>query len=566
MLKKLRLQNIALIDQAEIEFDDGLNVLSGETGAGKSVILDSINFVLGAKADKTMIRYGTQECLVEAEFLSNDEANKILSEYDIESDESLIIKRKFSIDGKGYIKINGETVTSGMLRKVTAHLVDVHGQSEHYELCKESSQLEVVDKYAGTEILSIKEKLIPFIKEVKEIQTKLKEFGGSESERAIKLDVLKFQINEIESADIKEGEEDELLSLKEKIKNGEKIVNSLSGAKSALIDDGEGIDCVVNAQRFIYQISGLSEEYLDISNRLDAVVEELNDIDSLIDDLSDDLDFDEKTADEVEERLDTYKILKKKYGNSYEKIQNFYYEAQKECEMLLNFEENTKALNAEKENLDDKIYGLYKELNSARQKAAKDFSEKVVAQLTTLGMKNARFDVSFKDLPSKEDMTYNANGIDGVEFLFSANLGEPLKPMSKVISGGEMSRFMLGMKSVICDLQDISTFIFDEIDTGISGKIAQTVAEKFARISLNKQIIAISHLPQICAMSDVSFLIYKHEKGEKTYTEVKKLNDDEKIYEILRLIGGNGESIYAKQHAEEMIKSANDFKKSIKHK
>ena len=566
MLKKLRLQNIALIDQAEIEFDDGLNVLSGETGAGKSVILDSINFVLGAKADKTMIRYGTQECLVEAEFLSNDEANKILSEYDIESDESLIIKRKFTSDGKGYIKINGETVTSGMLRKVTAHLVDVHGQSEHYELCKESSQLEVVDKYAGTEILSIKEKLIPFIKEVKEIQTKLKEFGGSESERAIKLDVLKFQINEIESADIKEGEEDELLSLKEKIKNGEKIVNSLSGAKSALIDDGEGIDCVVNAQRFMYQISGLSEEYLDISNRLDAVVEELNDIDSLIDDLSDDLDFDEKTADEVEERLDTYKILKKKYGNSYEKIQNFYYEAQKECEMLLNFEENTKALNAEKENLDDKIYGLYKELNSARQKAAKVFSGKVVAQLTTLGMKNARFDVSFKDLPSKEDMTYNANGIDGVEFLFSANLGEPLKPMSKVISGGEMSRFMLGMKSVICDLQDISTFIFDEIDTGISGKIAQTVAEKFAQISLNKQIIAISHLPQICAMSDVSFLIYKHEKGEKTYTEVKKLNDDEKVYEILRLIGGSGESTYAKQHAEEMIKSANDFKISIKHK
>ena len=566
MLKKLRLQNIALIDQAEIEFDDGLNVLSGETGAGKSVILDSINFVLGAKADKTMIRYGTQECLVEAEFLSNDEANKILSEYDIESDESLIIKRKFTSDGKGYIKINGETVTSGMLRKVTAHLVDVHGQSEHYELCKESSQLEVVDKYAGTEILSIKEKLIPFIKEVKEIQTKLKEFGGSESERAIKLDVLKFQINEIESADIKEGEEDELLSLKEKIKNGEKIVNSLSGAKSALIDDGEGIDCVVNAQRFMYQISGLSEEYLDISNRLDAVVEELNDIDSLIDDLSDDLDFDEKTAYEVEERLDTYKILKKKYGNSYEKIQNFYYEAQKECEMLLNFEENTKALNAEKENLDDKIYGLYKELNSARQKAAKVFSGKVVAQLTTLGMKNARFDVSFKDLPSKEDMTYNANGIDGVEFLFSANLGEPLKPMSKVISGGEMSRFMLGMKSVICDLQDISTFIFDEIDTGISGKIAQTVAEKFAQISLNKQIIAISHLPQICAMSDVSFLIYKHEKGEKTYTEVKKLNDDEKVYEILRLIGGSGESTYAKQHAEEMIKSANDFKISIKHK
>ncbi len=566
MLKKLRLQNIALIDQAEIEFDDGLNVLSGETGAGKSVILDSINFVLGAKADKTMIRYGTQECLVEAEFLSNDEANKILNEYDIESDESLIIKRKFSIDGKGYIKINGETVTSGMLRKVTAHLVDVHGQSEHYELCKESSQLEVVDKYAGTEILLIKEKLIPFIKEVKEIQTKLKEFGGSESERAIKLDVLKFQINEIESADINEGEEDELLSLKEKIKNGEKIVNSLSGAKSALIDDGEGIDCVVNAQRFMYQISGLSEEYLDISNRLDAVVEELNDIDSLIDDLSDDLDFDEKTADEVEERLDTYKILKKKYGNSYEKIQNFYYEAQKECEMLLNFEENTKTLNAEKEKLDDKIYGLYKELNSARQKAAKDFSEKVVAQLTTLGMKNAQFDVSFNDLPSKEDMMYNANGIDGVEFLFSANLGEPLKPMSKVISGGEMSRFMLGMKSVICDLQDISTFIFDEIDTGISGKIAQTVAEKFAQISLNKQIIAISHLPQICAMSDVSFLIYKHEKGEKTYTEVKKLNDDEKVYEILRLIGGSGESTYAKQHAEEMIKSAKDFKKFIKHK
>ena len=566
MLKKLRLQNIALIDQAEIEFDDGLNVLSGETGAGKSVILDSINFVLGAKADKTMIRYGTQECLVEAEFLSNDEANKILNEYDIESDESLIIKRKFTSDGKGYIKINGETVTSGMLRKVTAHLVDVHGQSEHYELCKESSQLEVVDKYAGTEILSIKEKLIPFIKEVKEIQTKLKEFGGSESERAIKLDVLKFQINEIESADIKEGEEDELLSLKEKIKNGEKIVNSLSGAKSALIDDGEGIDCVVNAQRFMYQISGLSEEYLDISNRLDAVVEELNDIDSLIDDLSDDLDFDEKTADEVEERLDTYKILKKKYGNSYEKIQNFYYEAQKECEMLLNFEENTKALNAEKEKLDDKIYGLYKELNSARQKAAKDFSGKVVAQLTTLGMKNARFDVSFKDLPSKEDMTYNANGIDGVEFLFSANLGEPLKPMSKVISGGEMSRFMLAVKNVTARAEQIPTMVFDEIDTGISGPTAQTVADTLASVSSHKnggyQCIVITHLPQIVAMADNSFVISKKVADGKTHTVVAEVRDDDKFAtEVARLMGGVGEhNLLA---AKALIQWCRDYKSKL---
>ncbi len=561
MLKKLLMTNVALVDYAEIEFSDGLNVLSGETGAGKSVIIDSINFVLGAKADKSMIRYGTSESVVTAIFTDVQSVNSILEEFDISVDDDLIIKRKFTIEGKGYITVNGEHVTVNMLKKITAKLVDVHGQSEHYTLLKESNQLDVIDKFGAEKISSLKTQLYPLIKQIKGIESDLEKLGGDESGRAIRLDVLKYQIEEIDNACLTENEENELIERKLVIKNSEKIAQNLSFVKNLLSEEGCGLDCINSAVRNLQNIASYSDKYEALLNRLDVIATDLSDIDDNVNDYLEEIDFNEYELTQIEERLDLISKLKRKYGNTYQDIQNFYKDALDEYEKLLNFDKNAQVLLETKEKLYLEIKNLYEELTQKRIDCAKEFSNRVIVELQQLGMKNCSFNVEF----FKNDNKYyfSENGVDSVKFMFSANAGEPLKEMSKVISGGEMSRFMLGMKSVICNLQDISTFIFDEIDAGISGKVAQIVAEKFANISKFKQIIAISHLAQICAMADTSLLISKKDDGVKTLTSVKNLNKDEKVYEILRLIGGNPASEIAQKHAKDIITYAEQYKNNI---
>lgn len=563
MLTKLTIKNIALIDYAEIDFTAGLNVLSGETGAGKSVILESINFVLGAKADKTLIRTGENECLVSAVFdvFNNKEIALIYSEFDFDVEDELIITRKFSIDGKSTIKINGNTATAGMLRKFTSILVDVHGQSEHFYLLKQSNQALLIDNYAGEDIKPVLENNKNIFSDYKNVISELETLGGEESSRAYRLDLLNYQINEIEKADIKDGEEEELKILNEKIKNKEKIYSSLSSIKSGLEDEGGVLDIVSNETRAISQISKLSEDYLSVENRLNAVYEELNDLSYLVSNMLEENSEEEFSSDYVEERLDLIKIIKKKYGDNFTE---FYNNAVIERDKLLNFEVLAEKLLKTKLQLEDKLYENYLTLNSIRVNSSKTFALSVESELKTLGMVGAKFYANFKPIPAKQECLFNSyKGIDDIEFMFSANVGEPVKPLSLVISGGEMSRFMLAIKVVTSKLTDISTFIFDEIDAGISGNTASVVAEKFAKIAKNKQIIAISHLPQISAMADNNLLILKEINQDKSYTSVKKLSNQDKIQEIIRLVGGKDNSESAYLHAKELIAQAENFKNNI---
>ncbi len=554
MLQKLFIKNVALISEAEIEFDGKLNVLSGETGSGKSVILDSINFVLGSKADKTMIRYGEQEAIVRAEFCvdENSEAVKKLEEFDIESDGLISITRKFSLDGKGSIKINGVSVTAAMLKAVTLHLVDVHGQSEHFFLLSEDNQLNVVDGICGEDVGVIKSELADLIKNKRGLKAKIAELGGDGAERERKLDLLEYQIKEIENADLKEGEFDELKTRRNIIANTEKILSSISGGASALNDDGGALDCLSTAQRAITGISSLSDNYAKMEERLEEVYAEISDICETLTDYADELTFDGREAEEIDERITLIKNLRKKYGADEKDILNFLEDSRAQFDLLSDGANAVEKYNKQISECDEKIYALCKKLTNKRKFASDKFCNDVTAQLKTLNIPDAQFSVKFAEYDEQTANLQSLNGSDNISFMFSANKGEPLKPLNKVISGGEMSRFMLAVKTVLKDVNGISTYIFDEIDAGISGYTANAVAEKFVRIAENTQILAVSHLPQVCAASGAQFLIYKENSGDKTVTKVKRLDEESKINEIIRLTGSvNSEA--AKIHAKELI-------------
>ncbi|MBQ3572747.1 MAG: DNA repair protein RecN [Clostridia bacterium] len=561
MLVSLSIKNVALIDQVEIEFSNGLNILSGETGAGKSVILDSINFVLGAKADKSMIRHGQDYSLVTCVFNEYpNSVSEILSEYDIEQSSELVIKRKFDINGNGYIKLNGENVTATMLRKVTAHLVDVHGQSEHFLLLSKAKQLECVDKGA----LNQKEiaKLSQVVSNLNELQNSLEKLGGNPEERFKRIDLLNYQINEINKAELRDGEKEELIVEKNKINNLEKLYSAFNGASSVIRTENGVTDLLITAEQYLKSIADLDNEYENLLDRIRSAREEIADIGSSLANFADNLEDGELNIEYIEHRLEIYHSFARKYGNSYQEIIEYYNQAVKERDDLLNFEENCSLMIDSIKKSREEAYILSKALSSKRKQYAKDFATKVTAKLCELGMPNAKFEVSFENLPELNDVkTFSSLGLDKIEFLFSANAGEPLKPLSKIISGGEMSRFMLALKTQLS--VDSSTYIFDEIDAGISGITASIVAKQFAQISKSKQVIAISHLPQITAMSDTSLLIKKHEETNKTVTEVKLLNNKDKIAEIIRLIGGSEGDEIAVAHASNMITEAKNYKSTL---
>ena len=569
MLKNIQIKNVALIEEASIEFEKGLNVLSGETGSGKSVILDSLNFVLGAKADKSMIRNGSDFCMVKAEFdvKNNPFIKSELDALDIDCDDDLIVSRKFSLSGAGSIKINGEPVTLTGLKNVTGHLVDVHGQSEHFYLLKEANQLALIDAYGGEKIAKAKEELSKEISALKNVLSELNKLGGDDGQRALRLDILKYQVNEIKGSDVKEYEYEDLIALKAKLSNQEKISEALNETKQALSGEGAVTDGVSYARNAISRISNLDKSYADILTRLENAYAEIEDISETVSRFMDDFDFSEADLDRTEERISLIKNLFKKYGGSYNELIAFESNAEKEIEKLENFDKLAEELLVKKTELSAKVYSLYIKLSSLRKDFAKDFSEKVACEIRELNMKNAVFDVKFNELPDfnkeKDDIKISENGLDEISFMFSANLGEPLKSLSKIISGGEMSRFMLAIKSRTAKYSEISTLVFDEIDAGISGETAKVVGEKFVNLSKDVQLIAVSHLPQIVALGDNNLLIKKIETDGKTVSVIEKINGEKLVAEIVRLIGGTSESPSAIAHAKELIKNADRLKASF---
>ena len=558
MLSNLYIKNVALIEEGDIQFDKKLNILSGETGSGKSVILDSINFVLGSKADKSMIRYGCDEAMVKAEFSTEDNqaVKTLLQDMDIDcDDDTILISRKMSVDGRSSIKINGSSITAGMLKKVASRLVDVHGQSEHFFLLNEANQLSVVDSLCGAKLVELKDELSAKLHNKKECINKIALLGGSEQERAQRLDLLSYQIKEIENAEVKIGEIEELKARKKVLDNAERIIQALGAIKGLLSDDNGCIDLLSTAKRQISSISDVGEEYSTLSDRLENLFIEAEDIGDTLSDLLDNFSFDGQEANFVEERLALYKNLIKKYGADESEILNYLEQAKLKFDTLNDAAEELVKLNGQIEKHDKEILNICKEITSLRKQACESFCQSVVDELKTLNIPNARFFVAFDEYNSIDAVTLN--GADKICFMFSANKGEPPKPLNKVISGGEMSRFMLAVKTILKGINGITTYIFDEIDAGISGETAKSVAQKFIAISRQTQIIAVSHLPQVCAAASSQFLISKSDKDSKTITNVKKLSREERITELIRLTGSISTQA-AKDHADELLKQFNN--------
>lgn len=561
MLNFLSIKNVALIRATEIVFSKGLNVLSGETGAGKSVVLEALNFALGQKANKSMICHGETECTVTCSFdvSKNVAAKAALKECGFDEEDEIIVKRTLNDSGKSTIRLNGEPVTSSCLRKITSLIVDVHGQSDHFLLLKESNQLSLIDTLAQSELELPKTKIRNILCQIEDIDTKLSMLGGNEADRERKIDYLQFAINEIESAELSDGEEEKLLDRKKKLLNLEKITTALQESYDFLSGEGGVTDVLSGVSRKIASISQYGNDYEKISERLEFCLDEISDISALIGEGSED-SYDPEELEEIERRLEIIRSLKKKYGQTYADIISTLNSFKTELDLILKGAEQIEQLNAYRQRNVAELETLYSELTSVRKFVANKLERDLSVKLKELAMKSAVFKVEFTRLDGE---VLSVKGRDQVRFLFNANRGEALNPLDMVISGGELSRLMLAIKSITGGNFGAETFIFDEIDVGISGEAAQVVAENFAKIAKDRQIIAISHLPQIVAMADVGFLIYKREEGERTVTHVKKLDKEGKINEVVRLVGGNLSGNTGFVHAEELINRADTFKNSI---
>ncbi|NCA66786.1 MAG: DNA repair protein RecN [Clostridia bacterium] len=563
MLTSLNIKNIALIDECRLSLGKGLNILSGETGAGKSIIIDALSFVLGCRADKSLIRFGEKQATVEAVFeVENPDVLSLMEELGLQAENTIIIKRTMT-DSRNDIRVNGEPFTISMLKRLTSLLVDILGQHEHQSLLKTSNHIELLDKYAGDEAVIIKKEVFELYNEYSAIRAKIEQLGDS-NDRARKLDILKYQINEIETAELKEGEEAELFALRDKYRNSEKIVGAVSGAYNA-IDSQESsiISALSIAMSYLSPVAVYDNTLAELLARLDSAKIELNDIAYTLRAFADGFEYDERTANRIEQRVDTIKLLKRKYGNSVEAILATLSNYIIQYEELNNAEEQLDKLNNALSKLTAKLYNKAVTLSKLRRSAAISFEKRIISELQELAMKGTDFKVNMADMPDIEmlESAICANGFDQVDFLISPNKGEPLKPLVKIASGGEMSRIMLSLQNIISGLDGIETLVFDEIDTGISGYVAQVVAVKLNNISRNKQIIAITHLPQLASFADNHYLISKSVLVDKTITELTLLSENSRISEVVRLSGGVGSDI-SRLHAKELLQSAEKIKRA----
>lgn len=564
MLSGLIIQNIALIDRVEISLGEGFNVITGETGAGKSILVDALGLLLGARADKELVRIGTAKACVEGIFLLSGKDNiQVCKEFGIEiEDEMLIIRREITADGKSMIRINGHAVTLSQLRAISMNLVDIHGQNEHQMLLITENHLQMLDRYAEDMLAEIKNDVKGAYETFRNVLKLRNEDWGNEEQRARKMDILRFQIDEIIDAAIYAGEKEELELEKKRLLSAESVREALESAHEALQPDGGAADGIGEALNALRRLVRIDEDYEELLSRLESAYYEIADVSQECADNAESLDADPQRLDQIEERLETIKNLCRKYGPTAEDVDAFLKKAQHELEFLENCDERMQKIEQDYQQSRLHLYRKSKRLSELRRKAAAIFEEEISMQLAELGMKNAKFSVSFSPLQEEEQADFTVNGIDKCEFLFSANLGQPLKPLSKIISGGEMSRFMLGVKTVMAGRDFVPTMVFDEIDTGISGRMAQITAEKMSNIAKEHQVLCVTHLPQIAAMADRHFYIEKCIEDGNTKTHILEVNGNRRAEELARLVGGET-SRYALQHAEDMIAYAQAYKKKV---
>ncbi len=542
MIGTLCIKNVGIIDDAVIELNDGLNILTGETGAGKTLIIDSLQIISGGRFSKEMIRKGQDFSFVEASIY--------LPEKGESTDGNIVVSREIYQNGRNTCKINGRLVSVSELKNFMKDVINIHGQHENESLLDESTHIKLLDNFAGKEITALKEEYAEMYRKYRELTEKIKENFGDDKEKQRELDLLKYQNSEIEDAKLKVGEEEELENKRNIMLNQEKIVSNLEEASAQISENS--IDSISLAIRCLEKIEGIDKKYDETLGNLKSIYYDIQELSRDIDDFKEEIYFDEDERNEVEARLDLIYVLKRKYGNSIEEILKYNEEINARIERIENSEEYVNKLKKELKEVTEKMRKLAKEINKIRTDKAIKLEESINKELYDLEMKNAKFAVS---IVYDEEEKFTPNGLDCVKFMISTNIGEDEKDLSKIASGGEMSRIMLAIKNVLADVDKVSTMVFDEIDTGISGKAANSVSEKLKAISKKHQVLCVTHLANIAARGDYNYYISKKVEGDRTKTSIKRLDEEETIKEIARIASGDLNDI-AIEHAKNLRKIA----------
>ena len=562
MIEHIDIQNVALIKAGSIDFSEKLNIISGETGAGKSMVIDAINFMLGKRAGKDFIRLGEDKAVVSGLFtICSDEVAVEIEEKGIElgEDRSILIERVITDSGKSSIKANGKTISLAILKDISDLLVDIHGQHDHQSLLNPAKHMEILDAFCPEDLKAIKLQLSEYLKEYKTLSKKATDIISKSGKSGEKLDNIKFEIDEIEGAKLYVEEEETLNERHKTLLHSEKLKENSSKILDTLYNDMDGESVLAmlhHVLRMAGEIADMDKEAAYIFESLQGISIDLEDLKRDVSAYSEGIDNNGFELKEVEARLELIYSLKRKYGRSVPDILDYMENAKEEYSSLINADKILAGINGRRKALNTEIIEACENLRETRKKTAKNISGQIESILKELGMKDAAFEISVEQ--KKE---FGANGNDNVTFLISPNLGEPLKELSKIASGGEMSRVMLAMKTVISTVDNIETFIFDEIDTGVSGRTAQKVAEKLCLIASNQQIICITHLPQIAAMGDAHLLIEKITDEDRTLTKVNNLEREGQVKEIARLLGGAKITDAVLANADELKNMADSYKK-----
>lgn len=565
MLLELNIANIALIESLRIEFAQGFNVLTGETGSGKSIVVDCMNLVLGGRADRDFVRTGAEKGSVQALFdiAKNSAAKAILGEMDIDCEDGMVaVSREISRSGRNICRISGVIVPLNTLRRLTGTLLDIHGQHEHQSLLDPAKHIAFLDAYGDNRHNELRAQAAKLHSERVKMESELKKNMLDAAERERLSDMLGFQIQEIASAKLKKGEEERLIARLRILENSEKIRTNVETAYEATYAGAgrtpSAQELLLRAANAMDKLSQIDERYAELGLRLREMVYSAQDIGYELRDILDHMESDPELIEKVSKRLETIDRLERKYGPNLDDVLNFYASAVERLESIQTGDARIDALKAELAKKDAELDEVCTLLTASRRELAQRLAQAVMQQLRDLGMGRARLEIRIESLPRP-----TANGLDSVEFLISANPGEPLKPMASVASGGELSRIMLALKAISMEADGVDSMVFDEIDTGVSGRMAQTVGEKMCAIARDHQVLCVTHLPQIAALGDAHFVVEKHTDGTTTETLVRQLDSEGRIHELSRLVGGAEDSTSSLSHAKHMLEDAECVRRKL---
>ncbi len=561
MLIQLNIKNFALIEEISIDLGKGFNILSGETGAGKSILIDAIDYVLGGKFSKDLIRTGESRTQVEAIFdIKDSKLFDVLNELEIEFDDILIISRETLLSGKSIVKVNGKSLIVSQLRKIREKLLDIHGQHQNQSLLQKSSHVNYLDSYIGEKIEKELNKFLILREELLKTREKIKDINGNKDRDKL-VDYIKFQIEDIEKSKLKIGEEEDLKEEYNMLSNAEKITLAISNSYNFL-NGMESSSVLDSLSKVISELTSVEEHLLKIKEKREVIEEAFYNIEEVsreLRDMSDEIQYDEEELSRINERLFIINSYKKKYGGSVEAVISNYNDLKMQYEELVHAEEIIKKLEEKEKEIFDKMKKIGEKISSIRKSYSKELEDKILSELSYVGLDKSRMNILIEP---QDD--FNEKGFDDITFMISTNPGEPLKSLEKVLSGGELSRIMLALKCVFADKDDIPTLIFDEIDTGISGQVGQRVGEKMYQVSKNHQVLCITHLPQIAILSDHHYFVSKEVKNEKTFTKIRLLTIDEKIYQVATMLGGDSVTNATLENVREMFENSNTKKRELK--